>query len=392
MAAMQHELQQQRELLEALKRQKTTTVVKEGKEQAKPVSERKPPPGSMLFISHDLTEAEPGPKGREYTLAPGDTKIACQIETAMNSNVEGYFIAKVTTNVYDTATRRHLLIPQGSSILGHDQSSQLLYGDERMDTISLKLTLPDGRTVDLGKAPVTDQQGVAGFTGRVDQHYWRLFGAVFIGGALKGGMNAMQTAMSQAGGAGQVTSGPDHLGNQATNQVVAPMLNTRPTIEVDAGQLCQVLVAPAAASAGDVAAERAQGSRAAHAGGRSRAACPLATEVSHGRRDATKRQRPTRGRRGAAPAQWHGPGRPFLCPHGLGRLCLWPVCVQSHRYRRGRRPASMGATASCTHPLARAWPCPSSPGRPAARSPGRPVLAGHAPPRHTEALCSTRMR
>jgi type IV secretory pathway VirB10-like protein len=38
----------------------------------------------------------------------------------MNSNVEGYFIAKVTTNVYDTATRRHLLIPQGSSILGND--------------------------------------------------------------------------------------------------------------------------------------------------------------------------------------------------------------------------------------------------------------------------------
>jgi type IV secretion system protein VirB10 len=111
-----------------------------------------------------------------------------------------------------------------------------------MDTMSLTLTLPDGRTVDLGKAPVTDQQGVAGLTGRVDQHYWRLFGAVFIGGALKGGMNAMQTAMTQASGAGQITSGLTTYGNQATNQVVRPMLNTRPTIEVEAGQLCQVLV------------------------------------------------------------------------------------------------------------------------------------------------------
>jgi type IV secretory pathway VirB10-like protein len=241
MAALQHELQQQREMLEALRRQKTTTVVKDSKEQAKPVSERKPPPGSMLFISH-TPEPEPGPQAAEYTLAPGDTKIACQIETAMNSNVEGYFLAKVTTNVYDTATRRHLLIPQGSSILGNDQSRQLLYGDERMDTISLTLTLPDGRTVDLGKAPVTDQQGVAGLTGRVDQHYWRLFGAVFIGGALKGGMNAMQTAMTSAAGAGQITSGLTTYGTQATNQVVRPMLNTRPTIEVDAGQLCQVLL------------------------------------------------------------------------------------------------------------------------------------------------------
>ena len=46
--------------------------------------------------------------------APGATKLPCQIETAMNSDVEGYFTAKVTTNVYDTATGRHLLVPQGS--------------------------------------------------------------------------------------------------------------------------------------------------------------------------------------------------------------------------------------------------------------------------------------
>ena len=65
------------------------------------------------------------------------------------------------------------------------QSSVLLYGNERLPTISLTLALPDGRSVDLGQAPVTDQQGVAGLTGRVNQHYWRLFGAVFIGGALR---------------------------------------------------------------------------------------------------------------------------------------------------------------------------------------------------------------
>jgi hypothetical protein len=52
----------------------------------------------------------------------------------------------------------------------------------------------------------------------------------------------MQTAMSSAAGAGQVASGIGSVGNQATNRVIGPMLNTRPTIEVDAGQLCQVLL------------------------------------------------------------------------------------------------------------------------------------------------------
>src|SRR4029450_12018130 len=136
----------------------------------------------------------------------------------------------------------HLLVPQGSTILGHDNSSQLVYGNERMDTISLKLTLPDGRSVDLGTAPVTDQQGVAGLTGDVDQHYWRLFGAVFIGGALQGGMHAIQTGMVQGAGAGQVASGIATYGNQATSRVVGRALDTRPTIKVHAGQLCHVLL------------------------------------------------------------------------------------------------------------------------------------------------------
>jgi type IV secretion system protein TrbI len=195
-----------------------------------------------MMWQHDLQEAPPTPKATEYTLAPGATKLPCLIETAINSDVERYFTAKVTTNVYDTATGHHLLVPQGSTILAHDQSSTLLYGNERLPTISLTLALPDGRSVDLGHAPVTDQQGVAGLTGRVNQHYWRLFGAVFIGGALRGGMQALHVATAQAGGAGQVASGIAATGNQATQQRLGRVLDTRPTIEVDAGQLCNVLL------------------------------------------------------------------------------------------------------------------------------------------------------
>jgi type IV secretion system protein VirB10 len=243
LAALQQQLAEQQAAIEALKRKPSTVINNQAAQAAKaaPVKEHRPP-GTMLHISHDLKEPPPGPGVAEYTLAPGATKLPCQIETVINSDVEGYFICKVTTNVYDTATGRHLLVPQGSSILGNTQSSQLLYGSERMDTISLTLTLPDGRTVDLGHAPVTDQAGVAGLTGDVNHHYWRLFGAVFIGGALKGGMTAMSTAMTSAAGAGQVASGIAGVGNQAVNRAVTPVLNIRPTIITEAGQLANVLL------------------------------------------------------------------------------------------------------------------------------------------------------
>jgi len=232
-------LQQQQNELDELKRRslvKPTTVVQP---QTPPVR-REPPP--MLYVSHEVKDAMPAPKTAEYTLAPGATKLPCVIETAINSDVEGYFTAKVSTNVYDTATGRHLLVPQGSTILGHDQSSTLLYGNERLPTISLTLALPDGRSVDLGHAPVTDQQGIAGLTGKVDQHFWRLFGAVFVGGALRGGTQALQIGLAQGGPIGQVAGGIGATGSQVTQQRLGRALDTRPTITVDSGQLCQVLL------------------------------------------------------------------------------------------------------------------------------------------------------
>jgi type IV secretion system protein VirB10 len=196
----------------------------------------------MLYVAHDVKEGPPKPKATEYTLAPGATKLPCLVETAINSDVEGYFTARVSANVYDTATGHHLLVPQGSAILGHDQSSTLLYGNERLPTISLTLALPDGRSVELGQAPVTDQQGIAGLSGRVNQHFWRLFGAVFVGGALRGGAQVLQLETAQAGPVGQIAGGIGATGSQATQQRLGRALDTRPTIEVDSGQLCQVLL------------------------------------------------------------------------------------------------------------------------------------------------------
>jgi len=243
LAALQAEMERQRLELEALKKRPSgTTVVQQPPQQAAKVTPPTKMSASMLFVAHELKDPVPAPKDTEYQLAPGATKLPCVIEPAINSDVEGYFTAKVSTNVYDTATGRHLLVPQGSTILGHDQSAALLYGNERLPTVSLTLALPDGRSVDLGQAPVTDQQGMAGLTGRVNNHYWRLFGAVFIGGALRGGMQALQSSIAQAGGVGQVAAGIGSLGNQVVTQRAGRALDTRPTIEVDAGQICNVLL------------------------------------------------------------------------------------------------------------------------------------------------------
>jgi type IV secretory pathway VirB10-like protein len=48
----------------------------------------------------------------------------------------------------DTATRDHVLIPQGSTIHGSDQANQLVYGDERLETVAMTRVFPRGQSVD----------------------------------------------------------------------------------------------------------------------------------------------------------------------------------------------------------------------------------------------------
>src|SRR3546814_7616221 len=56
-----------------------------------------------------------------YQLMAG-TVIPAALLTAVNSDLPGQVIATVTEQVYDSVTGRHLLIPQGSRLIGQYDS------------------------------------------------------------------------------------------------------------------------------------------------------------------------------------------------------------------------------------------------------------------------------
>jgi type IV secretion system protein VirB10 len=242
-ALLQKELADHRAALEALKRQ-----------PAKPPAPVPPaPPKPKRHSGVDLTPAQPKaaeaaaglPSVSTYTLAPGATKIACQIETAMHSEIPAVFTARVKTAVYDTATGQQLLIPQGSTLLGKYDSGELLYGNERIPTWGLTLALPNGHSVEVGNAPVMDQVGMMGLTGHVDHHYWRSLAAVLIAGTLRGGSMALQASIAQSAGVGQVATGIAAAGSQYGQQAAGRAIDVRPTITVEAGQPCTVILTKA---------------------------------------------------------------------------------------------------------------------------------------------------
>ena len=92
------------------------------------------------------------------------TVIAAALVTGSKSDLPGDVTATVTEPVYDTATGRYLLIPQGSRILGK-YNSQVSYGQRRVQMVWNRIILPDTSSLTLDNLAGADPAGYAGLEG-----------------------------------------------------------------------------------------------------------------------------------------------------------------------------------------------------------------------------------
>lgn len=101
--------------------------------------------------------------------------IPAVMEHGITSDLPGRLTARVTQNVYDSATGAHLLIPQGTRLVGI-YDSQVAWGQSRMLVAWNRLIFPDGSSFDIARMGGVDESGYAGFKDQVNNHYGRLFG------------------------------------------------------------------------------------------------------------------------------------------------------------------------------------------------------------------------
>jgi type IV secretion system protein VirB10 len=107
------------------------------------------------------------------------TVIAASLITGLNSDLPGFVIAAVTENVYDTASGRYLLIPQGARLIGK-YDNVVAFGQERALVVWQRIIFPDGSSVTIDNLPATDASGYAGLADAVDAHTWTLLKGVAL--------------------------------------------------------------------------------------------------------------------------------------------------------------------------------------------------------------------
>lgn len=183
-------------------------------------------------------DAQVQPLESPYTLAPGDV-IPVHLQEGINSELPGQIKAMVVRNVYDSATGQHLLIPQGTTVIGA-YSSDVAYGQARVLAGWQLLNFPDGSHMDIGAMPTADSEGYAGLRDRVNNHYVRVFGSAFLLSGITAGISYSQRSNQTNPYAGPSFSGAmseavgQQLG-QATAQLLNKNMNLSPTLEIRPG-------------------------------------------------------------------------------------------------------------------------------------------------------------
>jgi type IV secretion system protein VirB10 len=172
------------------------------------------------------------------------TVIAGALVTGIKSDLPGEVIATVTEPVYDTATGKFLLIPQGSRILGK-YNSQVSYGQSRVQVMWNRIILPDTSSLTLDNLVGTDPAGYAGLEDDVDWHWKRIFAGAVLTTLLGVGAELAAPENRQDGNriviAGR-DSAQDSI-NQVGQEITRRSMNIQPTLTARPGLPVRVIVA-----------------------------------------------------------------------------------------------------------------------------------------------------
>ncbi len=215
---------------------------------AQPIAHQTPQRSPLTTVVAQALDQPASTVRNHRVLFPG-TVIPAGLVTELNSESPGPVIAQVTQTIYDSATGRIALIPQGARLMGEYRSSSR-YGQSRVAIIWSRLIMLNGDEIVLDEV-AADPSGAAGVKGEVDNHWGDVFGAATLGTLINIGVATTEEPQLTYGGIGAISRDPvdaamadgvQRSASGVTNRVVDRGLAIPPTIRVGAGTRISVLV------------------------------------------------------------------------------------------------------------------------------------------------------
>ena len=167
------------------------------------------------------------------------------LETVLVNRLVGDFsgpvVCMVTNPIY-SPDRQNVLVPPGSKVIG-EAKQVTAFGQQRLAVAFHRLILPDGHSISLQADPGLDQVGETALHDKVNNHYFKIFGASMAIGAISGlsGSQARLTPYGTPASMGSVyEQGISSNLSKSSLQVLSKFLNLLPTITIREGHRVKV--------------------------------------------------------------------------------------------------------------------------------------------------------
>jgi len=188
------------------------------------------------------------PQQSRFELKRGSV-IPATLITGINSDLPGRITAQVSQHIYDSASGRSILIPQGSKLMGR-YDSKVSFGQSRVLVVWTDLVMPNGSTLQLGGFPGMDTEGYGGFKDEVDNHYLQTFGSAALIAIIGAGMdmsmpqqsnNAYSASNNQSASDSARRSFAETFG-RVVERTVSKNMDIQPTLTIRPGYVFNILV------------------------------------------------------------------------------------------------------------------------------------------------------
>jgi len=172
------------------------------------------------------------------------TVIPGVLETAVNTDLPGEVMARVTQNIFDSKTGRNVLIPQGTLLLARYNSS-ISYAQRRVQIVWDTMIRPDGFQIDLGGSNGVDREGMSGQSAVYHENwfeYLKAAGIITLFSVANAKMAETSAKFASDAAASNIVESNSAFVNQVGGNVVGRAMNIQPTLTVDNGTPVNIML------------------------------------------------------------------------------------------------------------------------------------------------------
>ena len=172
------------------------------------------------------------------------TVIPAVLVTAINTDLPGNVLARVTQNIYDSRTGNKLLVPQGT-LLYAQYNNSVSYQQRRVQIVWDILIRPDGYMVELEGMNGVDSRGMAGLRARYRENWFEYVKAAGIIAVFSTANATLAEQVARYGSedmAAAAVAGNAEFIRDIGGNFISRAMEIQPTLTVESGERINIMI------------------------------------------------------------------------------------------------------------------------------------------------------